>query len=217
VLASSNGCAEEAFMSARVVRATGTEAIEEARYGDWLRRLYDIGMRQSAAWGLYVVSGTAAHHLAVGLSLLLGGAAVYSGAATPEQLTGFVFYVQLVTSSSLAVCDQYGAIMESIGAGERVLEFLQGAPAPQIAAGTVPQAGFSGRVELRDVGFTCASAFAFVLMCFCVCCVVVGWAWLIALLFCCCCCCCPEFPTRHITRPPHPCIQTLFNHHLLLP
>jgi hypothetical protein len=25
------------------------------------RRLYDIGMRQSAAWGLYVVAGTTAH------------------------------------------------------------------------------------------------------------------------------------------------------------
>lgn len=69
-------------------------------------------MRQSAAWGLYVVSGTTAHQAAVALSLLLGGGLVFQGAVTPEQLTGFVFYVQLVTSSSLAVCDQWGAIME---------------------------------------------------------------------------------------------------------
>lgn len=37
VLASSNACAEEAFMSARVVRATGTEVVEQARYGGWLQ------------------------------------------------------------------------------------------------------------------------------------------------------------------------------------
>jgi hypothetical protein len=37
VLASSNACAEEAFMSSRVVRATGTEAVEEKRYGGWLQ------------------------------------------------------------------------------------------------------------------------------------------------------------------------------------
>lgn len=37
VLASSNACAEEAFMSARVVRAAGTEAIEQARYQTWLQ------------------------------------------------------------------------------------------------------------------------------------------------------------------------------------
>lgn len=46
------------------------------------------------------------------LSLLLGGAMCAQGVVTPEQLTGFIFYVQLVTSSSLAVCDQWGAIME---------------------------------------------------------------------------------------------------------
>jgi hypothetical protein len=69
-------------------------------------------MRQSAAWGLYVVSGTTAHQACIAVSLLLGGHMCYQGLVTPEQLTGFIFYVQLVTSSSLAVCDQYGAIME---------------------------------------------------------------------------------------------------------
>ncbi|GBF91269.1 ABC transporter B family member, chloroplastic [Raphidocelis subcapitata] len=157
VLASSNACAEEAFMSSRVVRATGTEAVEQQRYMDWLQRLYDIGMRQSAAWGLYVVSGTTAHQTCVALSLLLGGGMVYQGLVSPEQLTGFIFYVQLVTSSSLAVCDQWGAIMEAVGASERVLEHLEDPPAPQIAAGLVPAAGFSGRVELRDVGFRYAN------------------------------------------------------------
>lgn len=74
--------------------------------------LYDIGMRQSLAWGMYVVSGTTAHQAAIAVSLLLGGSMCYQGLISPEQLTGFIFYVQLVTSSSLAVCDQYGAIME---------------------------------------------------------------------------------------------------------
>jgi len=45
---------------------------------------------------------------------------------------------------------------KAVGASERVLEHLEDAPAPQIAAGEVPKAGFSGRVELRDVGFRCA-------------------------------------------------------------
>jgi ABC-type multidrug transport system fused ATPase/permease subunit len=34
-----------------------------------------------------------------------------------------------------------------------VLEHLEDPPAPQIAPGAVPQGGFSGRVELRGVGF----------------------------------------------------------------
>lgn len=75
-------------------------------------KLYAVGMRQSAAWGLYLVAGTSAHHAALVLSMLLGGSMVYQGFITAEQLTSFMFYVQLVTASSLAVCDQYGAVME---------------------------------------------------------------------------------------------------------
>lgn len=71
-----------------------------------------MGMRQSAAWGLYLVTATTAHHVCLALSFLLGGCMVYQGAITPEQLTSFMFYVQMVTTSSLAVCDQYGSIME---------------------------------------------------------------------------------------------------------
>jgi hypothetical protein len=75
-------------------------------------KLYWVGMRQSAAWGLYLVAGTTAHHACLVLSFLLGGSMVYQGAISAEQLTSFMFYVQMVTSSSLAVCDQYGAVME---------------------------------------------------------------------------------------------------------
>lgn len=75
-------------------------------------KLYDVGMRQSAAWGMYLVAGTTAHHASLVASLLLGGSMVYQGLITAEQLTSFMFYVQLVTASSLAVCDQYGAVME---------------------------------------------------------------------------------------------------------
>jgi hypothetical protein len=72
-------------------------------------------MRQSAAWGLYLVAGTTAHHACLVLSFLLGGSMVYQGLISAEQLTSFMFYVQMVTSSSLAVCDQYGAVMEVRG------------------------------------------------------------------------------------------------------
>lgn len=52
-------------------------------------------MRQSAAWGLYLMAGTTAQSTSVALSLLLGGSMVYGGAITPEQLTSFMFYVQV--------------------------------------------------------------------------------------------------------------------------
>lgn len=58
-------------------------------------KLYAVGMRQSTAWGLYLVAGTTAQTASIALSLLLGGSMVYNGAITPEQLTSFMFYVQV--------------------------------------------------------------------------------------------------------------------------
>jgi hypothetical protein len=52
-------------------------------------------MRQSFAWGLYLVAGTTAQTMSIALSLLLGGSMVYNGAITAEQLTSFMFYVQV--------------------------------------------------------------------------------------------------------------------------
>lgn len=90
------------------------------------------------------------------LCLLVGGGMALSGQISPEQLTTFVLYVEFVTAASLSVCDQWGGIMESIGASERVMDYLDRGVAPQLSSGrTVPN--FSGRV----------SCFPFLLDCSC--------------------------------------------------
>ena len=58
-----------------------------------------------------------------------------SGQVNPEQLTTFVLYVEFVTAASLSVCDQWGPLMEAIGASERVMYYLDKPPAAQIAPG----------------------------------------------------------------------------------
>ena len=80
------------------------------------------------------------------LSLLIGGGMALKGIITAQQLTTFVLYVEFVTYASLNVCDQWGSIMESIGASERVMEFLDKPCAPQLAAGRVLP-NFSGTVR----------------------------------------------------------------------
>lgn len=62
--------------------------------------------------------------------------------------------LQLVTTSSLAVCDQYGAVMEAIGASERVLAHLNDQPAPQLAPGIQPHEQLRGEVEMRGVSYS---------------------------------------------------------------
>lgn len=153
LLAASNAAADETFKSARLVRTFGTERVEQTRYSRWLGALYGVGMRQAAAWGLYVVSGTGSNLLARVLALLLGGAAVYNGTLSPQGLTTYMFYVEFVASASLAVCEQYGSIMEAIGASERVVAALGDPPCPQVSSGERPLVRLTGRFELRDVWF----------------------------------------------------------------
>ena len=153
LLAASNASADESFKSARLVRTFGTERVEQRRYGAWLAALYRVGVRQAAAWGLYVVTGTGANLAARVLALLLGGAAVYEGALTPQGLTTYMFYVEFVASASLAVCEQFGSIMEAVGASERVVAALGDPPCAQVAPGDVPPTRLTGRFELRDVWY----------------------------------------------------------------
>lgn len=69
---------------------------------------------------------------------------------------------EFLASALLSVCDQWGPIMEAVGASERVLAYLDAPPAPQISSGAVPAgaaddaaAGGAGwALELRDVQFS---------------------------------------------------------------
>ena len=79
------------------------------------------------------------------VTLLVGGSMALAGQVNPEQLTTFVLYVEFVTAASLSVCDQWGPLMEAIGASERVMFYLDKPSAPQIAAGSTLPA-WSGQV-----------------------------------------------------------------------
>jgi ABC-type multidrug transport system fused ATPase/permease subunit len=80
------------------------------------------------------------------VTLMIGGAMALDGAINAQELTSYVMYVEFVTAASLSVCDQWGPFMEALGASERVIGYLDLAPAPQIASGvTLPT--WSGRVR----------------------------------------------------------------------
>lgn len=75
----------------------------------------------------------------------MGGSMALAGRISGQQLTAFVLYVEFVMAASLSVCDQWGGVMEAIGASERVIDYLDAPPAPQLAPGRVLPA-FTGKV-----------------------------------------------------------------------
>ena len=159
--ATANRVAEEAFSLARTVRGAGTEAAEMSRYAVEVQTMLDINLRQSAAYGLYVVSSTSFYHLAKSLSLFVAGAVALSGAAggglSTQQLTTFIMVLEVVLWSSLSVADEWPAVTEALGAGERVLALVSAPPAPQMAAGRVLDTPLTGRVDFVGVTYQYAN------------------------------------------------------------
>ncbi|DBA70277.1 TPA: hypothetical protein ACH3X2_012175 [Trebouxia sp. C0005] len=151
-LAETNQVAEEVFLLSRTVRTFGTEASEKKRYQSRLGILRHISIRQAGAYLLYLTSNSFLFNLTKVVTLLVGGSMALSGQVNPEQLTTFVLYVEFVTAASLSVCDQWGPLMEAIGASERVMYYLDKPPAPQIAAGRIVPS-WSGKVDLTNIGF----------------------------------------------------------------
>lgn len=139
-LATSNAVAEEGFSLSRLVRAFGTEAGTAERYNASLATLRRISIRQGVAYAMYVAGNNWLYNAMRLATLAVGGAAALQGAVTAEQLTTFCFYAEFMASALLSVCDQWGPISEAIGASERVMAYLDAAPAPQMSAGILPGA-----------------------------------------------------------------------------
>ncbi|KAG1668631.1 hypothetical protein FOA52_002484 [Chlamydomonas sp. UWO 241] len=152
VLACSNRVADEVLSLSRIVRTFGAEAQEKARYSTWLEWLYQVAQRRAGGYSLFLASSYIVSYGTKVVALVLGCRMVAQGTLTPEQLTTFVLYLQFVVSSSLTVCDEFTEVMEALGASERVMALLDGAPAPQVGRGKMPL-NFGGVLELRNVNF----------------------------------------------------------------
>ncbi|KFM26573.1 ABC transporter B family member 26, chloroplastic [Auxenochlorella protothecoides] len=152
-LADATARAEESFLLSRVVRTFGAEDAACARYDETLGRLAHISSRQAVAYSSFVVANHWGYNAMRAAALLVGGSAALRGQISAQQLTSFMLYVELFASATLSVADQYGPIMESLGASERVMAYLGKPPAPELAPGKVLDT-VTGEIEFRNVSFS---------------------------------------------------------------
>ncbi|OWM76106.1 hypothetical protein CDL15_Pgr009752 [Punica granatum] len=90
--ASANQVAQETFSLVRTIRVYGTENQEIQRYKNWLDKLANISLRQSAAYGFWNFSFNTLYHSMQVIAVLVGGISILSGRITTEQLTKFILY-----------------------------------------------------------------------------------------------------------------------------
>ncbi|GFY88235.1 transporter associated with antigen processing protein 1 [Actinidia rufa] len=118
--ASANEVAQETFSLMRTVRVYGTEKQELGRYKQWLGRLADISLRQSAAYGIWNLSFNTLYHSTQIIAVLIGGMSILRGQITAEQLTKFILYSEWLIFSTWWVGDSLSSLMQSVGASEKV-------------------------------------------------------------------------------------------------
>ena len=131
-LADAAATAEEALARATTVRALGGEGAEEARYAAALARLRRVARRQSASYLAYVASNASLFNLSKAAALAAAGAVALRGELSARALTAVLLYVDATASAALSLADQWGAVMEALGAAERVLAYVDAPRAPQL-------------------------------------------------------------------------------------
>ncbi|XP_057493958.1 ABC transporter B family member 26, chloroplastic isoform X2 [Actinidia eriantha] len=151
--ASANEVAQETFSLMRTVRVYGTEKQELGRYKQWLGRLADISLRQSAAYGIWNLSFNTLYHSTQIIAVLIGGMSILRGQITAEQLTKFILYSEWLIFSTWWVGDSLSSLMQSVGASEKVFQLMDLLPSDQFLARGLKLQRLIGHIEFANVSF----------------------------------------------------------------
>ncbi|KAJ4711045.1 ABC transporter B family protein [Melia azedarach] len=153
ITASANEVAQETFSLMRTVRVYGTEKQELKRYKQWLGKLADISLRQSAAYGFWNLTFNMLYHSTQVIAVLIGGMSIMTGNITAEQLTKFILYSEWLIYSTWWVGDNLSNLMQSVGASEKVFQLMDLMPSHQFLSKGKKLQRLMGRIEFVDVSF----------------------------------------------------------------
>ncbi|MFN6954185.1 MAG: ABC transporter ATP-binding protein [Acetobacteraceae bacterium] len=143
----------ESFAAARVVRAYGLEAQEEARAARAFRRLRDALLTIALTRARLDPILEAIGGVAVAAILVVVGMRVSSGVGTVGEFTGFVAALLIAARPMRALGSLNAAFQEGLAGLARVFAIIDTAPTITSPPGAPPLPEGRGRVAFRDVGF----------------------------------------------------------------
>jgi len=150
------GVVQEVLTSLRVVKAFGREDREQHRFLERSARSASARVRLSVAEGIFALGVNLTTALGTGAVLWLGVRSVQSGRLTVGELLVVMAYLIQLYGPLKSVSQTVGAMQSALAGAERSFELLdelvevpEASPARSISRAT-------GRIELRDVGFSYA-------------------------------------------------------------
>ncbi|OEZ59047.1 ABC transporter ATP-binding protein [Duganella sp. HH105] len=145
--------AHEYFSNIRLVHAFNQQRGAGARYGAATAHALAAAIANTRLLASFRGVSSFLMYVALLATLWLGARLIGQGSLTVGELTSFVIYAGMVTSSSGAVSDFWSDWMRTIGATERVFEIIGSEPQPQASQQPADAVVLRGELAFRDVGF----------------------------------------------------------------
>ncbi|XP_070548799.1 ABC-type oligopeptide transporter ABCB9-like isoform X2 [Ptychodera flava] len=151
-LAIANNVAEETVSSMKTVRCFANEETENQRYADKLKDTYKVRLKQSFAYGGFMVTNRILELAMRVVVLYYGGHLVLAGTITTGHLISFVLYNLRLGTALESVGNVYSGLMKAAGAAEKVFELLDRVPKIKNDGRLLP-GNIQGELEFRNVSF----------------------------------------------------------------
>ncbi|SPN98833.1 probable multidrug resistance protein 2 [Cephalotrichum gorgonifer] len=113
---------EERLGNVRTSQAFVGEAQEVARYNNQVRKIFNLGLRESKVFATFFATTGWVGNMAILAMLVVGGNLVSTGALSVGSLTSFMMYTAFAGSSVSNLTGFFSELMKGVGAASRLFE-----------------------------------------------------------------------------------------------
>ncbi|XP_006001020.2 antigen peptide transporter 2 [Latimeria chalumnae] len=152
-MAKSGEVAAETISSIKTVRSFATEDDESKRYDSKLMDTHNLKTKRDFVRAVYLLFRRMLQLSMQVLILYCGKLLIESGRMSSGNLVSFILYQMDVGSYIQTLVHIYGAMIHSVGAAEKVFEYLDRKPAVS-TEGSLVKETLRGHVEFRNVSFS---------------------------------------------------------------
>ena len=145
--------AEERLGNVRTSQAFAGEILEVHRYNTQVRKIFELGKRESLISGTFFSSTGLAGNMTILTLLYVGGGMVSSGTISIGELTSFLMYTAYAGSSLFGLSSFYSELMKGVGAASRLFELQDRDPTISPTIGTRVTSA-RGPIRLENLSFS---------------------------------------------------------------
>jgi putative ABC transport system ATP-binding protein len=128
--------AEERLGNVRTSQAFAGELLEVHRYNKQVRKLFELGKRESFISATFFSTSGLAGNMTMLSLLYVGGGMVSNGTISIGDLTSFLMYTAYAGSSLFGLSSFYSELMKGVGAASRLFELQDRKPTISPTVGT---------------------------------------------------------------------------------